>query len=70
MNVERKWWFVALVGVLTVCVTRFLLVSAGLPATPASVSQFVLYLFCFVGVWKVFSFAGWLLALRWTVPRR
>lgn len=68
--VERQWWFVALVGLLTVLATRSLLVAAGLPATPASAAQFAVYLLCFIGVWKVCAFALWLLALRWLVPAR
>jgi hypothetical protein len=68
--VDRQWWFVALVGALTVLATRYLLVAAGLPATPHSAAQFAVYLLCFIGVWKAFAFALWLLALRWLVPAR
>lgn len=69
-GLERKWWFVALVGLLTVLSTRFLLVAAGLPATPEDAAQLTVYLLCFIGVWKVLAFALWLLVLPWLVPAR
>ncbi len=67
-ELERKWWFVALIAMLTTFATRYLLESAGLPTAPEGLSGFAVYAFCFLGVWKMFAGLGWLVGLLCFVP--
>lgn len=63
-GLERKLWFVGLVGVLSTLATLYLMESAGLPPlADMNISQLLLYALCYGACWKLVSFGGWLLAL-------
>ncbi|CAH0159584.1 hypothetical protein SRABI118_00725 [Massilia sp. Bi118] len=63
-RLEKKWWFILVVSFMTAFTTRYLLDAAGLPPLRSfQPAQFAVYLFCFFGVWRGFSFLGWLIAL-------
>jgi hypothetical protein len=63
-RLEKKWWFILIVSFMSTFATRYLLDAAGLPAVRGfHAAQFAVYLCCFFGIWRGFSFLGWLLAL-------
>jgi hypothetical protein len=67
--IEKKWPFVVIVAVCTVLTTMYIMQAAGMPSmTGENLAQGVLYFFCFFGVWRVYSFLGWLLVL-WISPK-
>lgn len=65
-RLENKWWYIVVVSILTVLATRYVMDMAGVPAAESfSMARFLLHFFCFVGLWRCFSFIGWLVALAW-----
>lgn len=65
---EKKLPFIAAVSVCTVLTTMAIMSAAGMPPMAGfNLAQFVLYFFCFFGVWRAYSFLGWLLVL-WISP--
>lgn len=62
-ELERKWWFVLIVSMLTMASTLGLLYAAGLPPFEYSGAQWVVWFFCYVGLQRCFSFLGWSLVL-------
>ncbi|MCS0588954.1 hypothetical protein ACFQ09_11700 [Massilia norwichensis] len=61
---EKKPMFILVVSLLTSATTLYLLDAAGLPSPGAlRPAQWVIYLFCFFGIWRSYSFLGWLAAL-------
>lgn len=62
-KLERKWWFVSIVSVLTVISTIGLLHAAGLPPLRYGAAQWAVWFLCFVGLQRCFSFLGWLAVL-------
>ena len=62
-KLERKWWFVSIVCVLTTLSTIGLLNAAGLPPFRYSAAQWAVWFLCFVGLQRSFSFLGWLAVL-------
>jgi len=62
-KLERKWWFVSIVSVLTMTSTIGVLYAAGLPPFRYSAAQWVVWFFCYVGLHRCFSFLGWMTVL-------
>lgn len=61
-QLERKWWFILPVIVISTMLTIFLLRSAD--AWPAeNLARWIVYFFCLLGIWKSVSFVGWLIVL-------
>ena len=61
-QVEKKWWFILPVSMISTMLTIFLLRSAG--AWPADgLAHWLVYFFCLLGIWKAVSFLGWLIVL-------
>jgi hypothetical protein len=68
-TLEKKWWFIALASLLSVLLTLSLMRSAGVwPAQ--GMAQWVIYFFCFAGIWKCLSFLGWLIVLLVSPSRK
>lgn len=57
-KIERKLWFVGIVGGLSAVVTIYVMRTAGI-WEPANLAQWILYFFCFVGIHRCISFLGW-----------
>ena len=57
-KLEQKLWFVGAVGGLSALVTMQVLRMAGI-WEPANFAQWILYLFCFVGIHRCISFLCW-----------
>lgn len=66
-KLERKWWFVAIVSLLSTMTTLYVIEAAGI-RSPYSLAQWVLYFCTFAGIWRACSFLGWLLVLA-VAPR-
>lgn len=65
---EKKLPFAAIVGVCTILTTLYITGAAGMQSpTGDNLAQMILYFFCFFGLWRVYSFLGWLLVL-WISP--
>lgn len=63
-QLEKKWWFILGVSMLATFTTRYLLDAAGIPAPRKfAVAHVAVYLFCFFGIWRAYSFLAWLAAL-------
>lgn len=62
-ELEKKWWFIAIVCALTAFTTVLLLSAAGLPSFDYSAAQWAVWFLCFEGVRRCFSFLGWLAVL-------
>lgn len=62
-ELEKKWWFSAVVGALAALTTVFLMSAAGLFPFEYTVAQWVVWFLCFVGLRRCFSFLGWLTVL-------
>ena len=61
-RLEKNGWFIAAVSSVTAVLTILLLHGAALwPAR--GVEQWVVYFFCFAGIWRCISFLGWLIVL-------
>lgn len=61
-QLERKWWFILPVSLLSTMLTMFLTHGAGIwPAE--GLAQWIVYCFCLLGIWKSVSFVGWLIVL-------
>ena len=67
---EKKLPFAAaaVVCVCTVLTTLYIMEAAGIGSIPKqNLAQAILYFFCFFGLWRVYSFLGWMLVL-WISP--
>ena len=62
-ELEKKWWFVSIVVVLTTMSTAGLLYAAGFAPFEYSGAQWVVWFFCYVGLQRCFTFLGWLFVL-------
>lgn len=63
-RLEKKWWFIVVVSALTMMATRYVMEVAGVPfMDDANAARLLLQFFCFLGLWRCFSFVAWLLAL-------
>lgn len=62
-ELEKKWWFVLVVGFLTFLSTIGLLYAAGMPPFEYSPAQWVVWFLCYMGLQRCFSFVGWLAVL-------
>lgn len=60
---EKKWWFMLPVVMLTTICTRYLFDSVGLPFSEFGLAHWIMYGLCFGALWRVMSFIGWLLVL-------
>ncbi|WP_306393133.1 hypothetical protein [Telluria beijingensis] len=58
-ELERKWWFSAIVGVLAALATMYLMSAAGLPPFDYDVAQWAVWFLCFEGLRRCFSLLGW-----------
>lgn len=61
-KLDKQWWLNALPTGLGVLCTWWLMQHAGLWPTRGWV-QFALYFFCYLGLWRCFSFVLWLVLL-------
>ena len=64
--IERKWWFMLPVMVLSGIATQFLLTSAELPHAP-SFARSLIFGLCFVTLYRGLSFCIWM-GLLWGAP--
>lgn len=56
-KLEKKWWYVGAVSLLTALMTIPLAISAGIwPIT--NIAQFVVYFLCFVLIARILAFLG------------
>ncbi len=61
---DRKWWFIAIVSILTIIVTRYLIDSAGFPLrSEYSWAQWAVFILSYAAVWRCLSFCGWRIAV-------
>ncbi|WP_338770766.1 hypothetical protein [Massilia sp. METH4] len=68
-KLEKKLWFVALVGALSAFVTLYLLEAAGLPKlAEMNIAQLAVAALSYHACSRLFSFCGWLLALCFGAP--
>jgi len=58
-KIERKWRFVAATGGLAALATLYLMNLAGI-AHSYNTAQILIYVFCFTGLQRGFSFIAWL----------
>lgn len=66
--IEKKWPFILVVSIFTTLTTMYVMDAAGLPRmSEQNFAQFILYFFCFFGVWRMYSLLGWMLVL-WISP--
>jgi hypothetical protein len=61
-TLEQKWWFIVSAAALSAVFTNLVLRMAGL-GSPENLAQFIVYLLCFMGIWKCIAFLSWLLVL-------
>lgn len=64
--IERKWWFMLPVMVLSGIATQFLLTSAELPHAPSFAGSLIFGL-CIVTLYRGLSFCIWM-GLLWVAP--
>lgn len=62
-ELEKKWWFLLVVSFFTTFSTIGLLYTAGMPPFEYSAAQWAVWLLCFLGLQRCFSFLGWLAVL-------
>ena len=61
-QLSRKWWYVAVVALLSSLLTNLLLDAAGMPARE-SPAQWLVYFLCLVSFWRSIDFILWLAVL-------
>lgn len=61
-KLEKKWWFILPVSLLSAMLASLLTRSAGIwPADGAA--QWLVYFLCLAALWKTISFLGYLIIL-------
>lgn len=58
-TLEQKWWFIMCVAALSGFFSSMILRTAGL-GSPENLVQFIVHVFCFMGIWRCIAFASWL----------
>lgn len=62
-KIERKWWFVGLVGGMSGFFVTQLLSAAGWSMASFDGYKWLIYGLCFLSVWRILSFIVWFVLL-------